>query len=103
MLLHASDLLKKTAHVTSESIGDVKTAVDTITDGAMTQAEDVQEASDLISQIANQTMLLALNASIEVSRALRARQRSFADIETSADDLRSTATTLAENISRFEM
>lgn len=51
MLLRASDTLEQTSHATSDSIFNVKRAVDTITKGADTQAEDAREATESINQM----------------------------------------------------
>ncbi|MBP3460092.1 MAG: cache domain-containing protein [Lachnospiraceae bacterium] len=45
-LTEASHSLNRTSHETYENINNVKNAVDIITDGATTQAEDTQKASD---------------------------------------------------------
>lgn len=67
-----------------EASSDTRKSTENITEGIMSSAEAVQQitkASDIISEIANQTSLLALNASIEAARAGEAG-RGFAVVAT---------------------
>lgn len=53
MLMEASDVLEQTSNETFENMNNVKVAVDTITDGATAQAEDVREASVNVEHMGN--------------------------------------------------
>lgn len=50
-LKNASDMLEKTSHKTAENIRQVKGAMNSITSGAMNQAEDTQNASENIGHM----------------------------------------------------
>lgn len=50
-LLHASEVLKQTSEQTFSNMDDVKQAVDTITTGAVSQAEDTRNASENINHM----------------------------------------------------
>ncbi|MGN0151633.1 MAG: methyl-accepting chemotaxis protein [Wujia sp.] len=53
MLMEASDVLEQTSNETFENMNNVKQAVDAITDGATSQAEDVREASANVEHMGN--------------------------------------------------
>lgn len=53
MLMEASDVLEQTSNETFENMNNVKLAVDAITDGATSQAEDVREASENVEHMGN--------------------------------------------------
>ena len=53
MLIHASDSLEQTSHQTFDSMDHVMQSVNTITEGAASQAEDTKNASDNISYMGN--------------------------------------------------
>lgn len=50
-LISASDMLKQTSKQTFSNMSDVKQSVDTITSGAVSQAEDTRNASDTIAHM----------------------------------------------------
>lgn len=50
-LISASDMLEQTSKQTFANMGDVKQSVDTITSGAVSQAEDTRNASDTIAHM----------------------------------------------------
>lgn len=52
-LIHASDMLDQTSQQTFTNMNDVKQSVDTITSGAVSQAEDTRNASENITHMGN--------------------------------------------------
>lgn len=53
LLVEASDMLEQTAGATFDNINNVKCAVDTITEGATSQAEDTKDASEQVQFMGN--------------------------------------------------
>ena len=62
-LIHASNTLEQTSHQTSDNMQHVMQSVDTITTGAISQAEDTRSASENITHMGNLIIETASEAS----------------------------------------